>query len=316
VTGNLPDPLAAAVSPALPADDVRVLEEAYLIAAGCHRAQTRKSGEPYITHPVEVAAILARQRAGTDLVCAALLHDTAYPPDRVRERFGPGVADVLAGLARLEAGSDVASASDDVLRLKLADRLHNMRTIEYVSPARQRVKSAETLRTLVPVAARLSLTDVGLELSALASGVRHSPAPAPGATRGPSQHALALAAVLLPRAVRARWLAEWAGELAALPTARRRAGFVVSLVVAMPGLSRALRKPGPPARREGTGATAALSGVALVVTALNSDFTWPAAVVAVTALAVLTAVLFTRDDRAATRLRALIRAWRGPRRRR
>ncbi|MFG1645790.1 HD domain-containing protein [Amycolatopsis sp. NPDC049252] len=306
MTGILPDPLAAAVSPSLPTEDVRLLEEAYRFAARCHREQTRKSGDPYLTHPVEVAAILARQGAGTDLVCAALLHDTAYPADRVRERFGPGVADLLTGLARLEDRGDVASASDDVLRLKLADRLHNMRTIEYVAPARQRVKSAETLRTLVQVAARLSLTDVGLELSALASGVLHSPAPA--VARGPSQHALAFAAVLLPRAVRARWLAEWAGELAALPTARRRAGFVASLVVAMPGLSRALRRTGP--RAQGSGATAVLSGIAVVVTALNSDFTWPAAVVAVTALAVLTAVLFTRDDRAAARLHALIRAWR------
>ncbi|MDT7805404.1 MAG: diphosphokinase / guanosine-3,5-bis(diphosphate) 3-diphosphatase, partial [Actinomycetota bacterium] len=135
MTGTLPGPLVAAVSPSLPAEDVRLLEEAYRIAAGCHREQTRMSGDPYVTHPVEVAAIRAH------LVCAALLHDTAHPPDRVHDRFGPGVADILAGLARLKESRDVEAASDEVLRLKLADRLHTMRTIEYVAPARQRVKS-------------------------------------------------------------------------------------------------------------------------------------------------------------------------------
>lgn len=296
MTTHLPESLAAAVSPDLPADEVRVLEQAYLLAAEVHRGQVRHSGDPYITHPLAVATILAEQRGSTALICAGILHDTACPPSR----FGPAVADLLTGLNRLEATNDLESASDDVLRLKLADRLHNMRTIKYVAPARQRVKSAETLQTLVSVAARLGMTALGLELTALAAAVLHSPTPAP-------PRVLAVATLLLPRNLRSRWLAEWAGELAALPTARSRAGFVGSLITAMPRLAWTLRSTERPQR---SGASAVLSGIAVVVTALNTDFTWPAAVVALAALAVMTAVLFAGDDRAAKRLRALIKAWR------
>lgn len=136
---------------------------------------------------------------------------------RSAPRFGPAVADLLTGLARLEATSDVESSSDEVLQLKLADRLHNMRTIQYVHPDSQRFTSAQTLQTLVPIAARLHLTDAGLELSSLASAVLHSPAPR--TARTPTDH---LAALLLPRTTRSRWLTEWAGELAMVPTTPSR----------------------------------------------------------------------------------------------
>ncbi|MEV6877877.1 HD domain-containing protein [Amycolatopsis sp. NPDC051128] len=287
---TMPDPLAAAVSSYLPAEDVRFLEQAYRFAAESHQGQVRKSGDPYITHPVAVATILAEQRCGKDLVGAGLLHDTAGP---VPERFGAPIADLVAGLVRLEDSHDIESASDGVLRLKLADRLHNLRTIAHVLPARQRAKSAETLRILVPVAERLDLTDVSRELSALASGVlRRTP------------RVLAAAAILLPKSVRSRWVAEWTGELAALPTRRGRAGFVAGLTIAMPGLARTLR------RTERSGGNYVLSAGAIAATFLNTGLTWPAAVVAVAALAGLAAVLFAGDGTAAKRLRALIEAWR------
>src|SRR6185369_2272564 len=131
-----------------------------------------------------VATILAGQRAGKDLVCAGLLHDVP----KGFERFGTPVADLVDGLRRLEESCDATSASDEVLRLKLADRLHNLRTIEHLPPARQRLKSAQTLQTLVPVAARLDLADVSRELSALATGVLRRP-----------PRVLAVAALLLPK---------------------------------------------------------------------------------------------------------------------
>ncbi|RSD25303.1 HD domain-containing protein [Amycolatopsis eburnea] len=285
---ELPDPLAAAVSAYLPAEDVRFLEGAYRYAAEVHRGQLRKSGDPYLTHPVAVATILARQRGSRDLVCAGLLHDAPVPGP-----FGAPVAALLAGLDRLEATQDLESASDGVLRLKLADRLHNLRTIQHLDPAKRRLKSAETLETLVPIAVRLDLPDVGRELSALASGVLARP-----------PRVLAVSALLLPKAARSRWLAEWAGEIATLPTRRRRAGFVAGLAVAMPGLAWTLR------RRGRAGQSTALSLGAVAATFLNTGVTWPAAIVAVAALGVLAAVLFARDGAAARRLRELIEAWR------
>nr|WP_239071667.1 HD domain-containing protein [Amycolatopsis sp. SID8362] len=286
----MPDPLAAAVSAYLPAEDVRFLEGAYRFAAEVHRGQLRKSGDPYLTHPVAVAAILAGQRGSRDLVCAGLLHDA---PGRIPERFGAPVAALLAGLQRLEDTQDLESAPDGVLHLKLADRLHNLRTIQHLDPAKRRVKSAETLATLVPLAVRLDLPDLGRELSALASGVLARP-----------PRVLAVSALLLPKSARSRWLAEWAGEIATLPTRRRRAGFVAGLAVAMPGLAWTLR------RRGRAGQSTALSLGAVAATFLNTGVTWPAAIVAVAALGVLAAVLFARDGAAAQRLRELIEAWR------
>jgi hypothetical protein len=143
------------------------------------------------------------------------------------------------------------------------------------------------------VAERLDLTDVSRELSALASGVPRRP-----------PRVLAAAAILLPKTVRSRWLAEWTGELAALPTRRDRAGFVAGLTIAMPGLARTLR------RTERSGRNYVLPAGAVAATLLDTGLTWPAAVVAVAALAVLAAVLFAGDGTAAKRLRALIEAWR------
>ncbi|WP_439382663.1 HD domain-containing protein [Amycolatopsis lexingtonensis] len=285
---ELPGQLAAAVSAYLPAEDVRFLEGAYRFAAEAHRGELRKSGDPYITHPVAVATILAGQRGSRDLVCAGLLHDAPASGG-----FGAPVAALLAGLRHLEATQDLESASDGVLRLKLADRLHNLRTIRHLDPAKRRVKSAETLQTLVPLAVRLDLPDLGRELADLASGVLGRP-----------PRVLAFAALLLPKSARSRWLAEWAGEIATLPTWRRRAGFVAGLTVAMPGLARTLRKPGQ------GGTSTALSLGAVAATFLNSGITWPTTIVAVAALALLTAVLFARDGAAAQRLRELIEAWR------
>jgi hypothetical protein len=314
VTTDLPAPLAAATSSYLPASVLRAIDEAYRLAVECHRDQLRLSGDPYITHPVEVATILALQRAPAELVCAGVLHDVDCPAHQLRERFGSTVADLIEGLRGLEATRNVEAASDDVLRLKLADRLHNMRTISAVPSAKQTLKSAQTLQILVPVAARLHLTDVGLELSALSSAVLHAPNPEDRLPR--ARHILGIAALLLPQTARARWLTEWVGELAQLPTTRQRAGFVVGVILAMPAISLALRKQTPRARRRRPSTSAVLSGGVVATAALNTGLTWPVAVVAVAALAVVAAVLFAENDMAAQRLRALIKAWRGPRHRR
>ncbi|MFJ7213516.1 HD domain-containing protein [Amycolatopsis sp. NPDC098790] len=314
MTSNLPATLAAATSAYLPADALRLLGDAYELAVDCHRDQLRLSGDPYITHPVAVATILATQRATTELVCAGILHDVNWPAELLCERFGPAVADLVGGFRELEKTHDAEAASDDVLRLKLADRLHNMRTISYVSPAKQTSKSAQTLQILVPVAARLHLTDIGLELSALSSAVLH--APTPGCRRPQSHTTLGIAALLLPQTMRSRWLTEWAGELAMLPTARRRAGFVAGVILAMPAIAWALRKQLPRQRRRGSSTSAVLSGGAVAAAALNTGLNWPTVVVVVAALAVMAAVLFAETDVAARRLQALIKTWRNPRHRR
>ena len=177
---------------AAPIDRDRV-REAYVFACVHHGGQRRKSGEDFITHPVGVAKICAGMRLDTETLCAALLHDTVEDTsaslDEVSERFGEEIAGLVDGVTKLtgltfqsrdEAQAEnyrkmmVAMASDiRVILIKLADRLHNMRTISAMPKPKQLEKSRETLDIYAPIAHRLGIHAIKWELEDLAFQALH-----------------------------------------------------------------------------------------------------------------------------------------------
>jgi hypothetical protein len=313
MTEGMLAPVLAVAGEGWSADDRRRVVRACRVAKRLHDGQRRRSGDPYIRHPVEVAAIVAKGGAGPDTVCAALLHDviddTPYTIQRMRVDFGRGVADRVTALSSLTAAG-IASAERDVLLLKLADRLHNMRTIQFVAPDKQWNKSAETLRTLVPLARRLGMPDMGRELSELSCRVLY------GGKRGLFSSALRAAVAVLPREVRARWLAEWTAELATLPTRRSKARFVAGLIVGMPRFASILRGPTKPHRHIATVAKLVVSmavGGTWVTVTINPAVLWALAMAVVGCLFLGGAVLFATSDKPARRLREFIESWRDSR---
>jgi GTP pyrophosphokinase len=183
------EPLVAVHRRAHPKADCRMLYQAYEVAEELHRGQLRKSGEPFITHPLAVAAILAELSMDTTTLAAALLHDTVedtdYTLDQVRRDFGDELAHLVDGVTKLDkvklgeaAEAEtfrkiiVSSARDlRVLVIKLADRLHNMRTLRFKSPASQQRTARVTLKVLVPLADRLGIHVMKRELEDLALAV-------------------------------------------------------------------------------------------------------------------------------------------------
>ncbi|HEV2945431.1 MAG TPA: HD domain-containing protein, partial [Solirubrobacteraceae bacterium] len=173
-------------------DRARV-RDAFVFACEHHAAQRRKSGEDFIVHPVGVARICANMRLDTETLCAALLHDTVEDTsaslDEVRERFGDEIATVVDGVTKLtgitfqsrdEAQANnyrkmmVAMATDvRVILIKLADRLHNMRTIDAMSKQKQMEKARETLDIYAPLAHRLGIHAIKWELEDLAFATLH-----------------------------------------------------------------------------------------------------------------------------------------------
>ena len=169
-----------------PKADARLVERAYETAAYLHRDQRRRSGDAYITHPVAVAEILADLGLGGATLAAALLHDTVedtgYSLETLREDFGDEVAALVDGVTKLDKVKFgdattaetvrkmvVAMARDiRVLMIKLADRLHNMRTLRFMSEEKQQIKARETLEIYAPLAHRLGLNTVKWELEDLA----------------------------------------------------------------------------------------------------------------------------------------------------
>ena len=176
-----------------PKGDLRVLEEAYRVAEEAHEGQVRKSGEPFIEHPLAVAEILADLRLDTTTLTAALLHDTVEDTEvtlgRIQQAFGEDVARIVDGLTKLDrlefrtrelAQAEnvrkmiVAMAGDiRVLLIKLADRLHNMRTVQALSPGKQRRMATETLEIYAPLANRLGVQEVKWELEDLSFKTLH-----------------------------------------------------------------------------------------------------------------------------------------------
>ena len=179
------EPLIKTLRQYHPKADVRTLQRAYETAAYLHRDQKRRSGEPYITHPLAVATILAELGMTAPTLSAALLHDTVedtgYTLEALREDFGDEVASLVDGVTKLDRvkyGQSsaaetvrkmvVAMARDiRVLVIKLADRLHNMRTLQFMPPDKQEKKARETLEIYAPLAHRLGMNTMKWELEDL-----------------------------------------------------------------------------------------------------------------------------------------------------
>jgi GTP diphosphokinase / guanosine-3',5'-bis(diphosphate) 3'-diphosphatase len=179
--------LLGAVGGYLPPEQVGRIRDAAEFGTSAHHGQKRLSGEPFIAHPVAAAAILADLRLDADTIVAAILHDviedTPTPKDQLATRFGADVAEIVDGVTKLdqikfksreEAQAEsfrkmlLAMVRDlRVILVKLADRTHNMRTIEAMAPARRRAIARETLEIYAPIAERLGLYNMKLELEDL-----------------------------------------------------------------------------------------------------------------------------------------------------
>ncbi len=182
------DGLKASIAGYLRPTDIERIEEAYRFSDDAHRGQFRQSGEAYIHHPIAVAEILSAWQLDPHTLSAALLHDvmedTHVSKDELARRFGRPVADLVDGVSKLdriefqsaqEAQAEnfrkmlLAMARDvRVILIKLADRLHNMRTLDAVSPAKRRRVARETLEIYAPIASRLGLDALYRELQDLA----------------------------------------------------------------------------------------------------------------------------------------------------
>ncbi|MXX53124.1 MAG: bifunctional (p)ppGpp synthetase/guanosine-3',5'-bis(diphosphate) 3'-pyrophosphohydrolase, partial [Dehalococcoidia bacterium] len=176
-----------------PTDRLGVIERAYEYAEDAHRGQKRKSGEPFITHPLETAMVLADLKLDADALAAALLHDVVEDSEDIlvqdiREQFGEDIARLVDGVTKLTEAELVASGRNSdalaghtqaetirkmmmamardirVVLIKLADRLHNMRTIQYLSPAKRIEKAQETLHIYAPLAHRLGIWEMKWQL--------------------------------------------------------------------------------------------------------------------------------------------------------
>ncbi len=178
----------------LPEKRVAVVEEAYRFAERCHAGQHRQSGEPYIVHPLDAALTVAGLQLDAVAIAGALLHDVqedcGVPNEEIARRFGPDVAKLVDGVTKLErfawqspeapkADSSIqvenlrkmflAMAEDwRVVIIKLADRLHNMRTLEHLDPAKHHRIAQETMEIYAPLAARLGIWPIKWELEDLA----------------------------------------------------------------------------------------------------------------------------------------------------
>ena len=171
-----------------PSTDISMIEKAYKVASEAHEGQKRKSGEPYIIHPLCVAIILADLELGKETIVAGLLHDavedTWMTYEEVEKEFGSEVALLVDGvtkLGQLSYSADkvevqaenlrkmfLAMAKDiRVILIKLADRLHNMRTLQYMRPEKQQEKARETMDIYAPIAMRLGISKIKVELDDL-----------------------------------------------------------------------------------------------------------------------------------------------------
>ena len=171
-----------------PSEDLSIVEKAYQLAYNAHKEQKRKSGEPYIIHPICVCIILAELELDKETIVAGLLHDvvedTVFTVEELTEEFGSEIALLVDGvtkLTQLNYSSDkleiqaenlrkmfLAMAKDiRVILIKLADRLHNMRTLQYMKPQKQKEKARETMDIYAPIAQRLGISKIKIELDDL-----------------------------------------------------------------------------------------------------------------------------------------------------
>ena len=167
--------------------EVEMIEKAYIFSASVHQGQIRLSGEPYLTHPMEVCGILADMKLDAATLATGLLHDTVEDTlttlEQIEETFGKEVAFLVEGLTKISKitlGNQeerqaenfrkmiLAMSSDiRILLIRLADRIHNMRTLEFQTPERQRYISRESLDLYAPLANRLGINWMKVELEDL-----------------------------------------------------------------------------------------------------------------------------------------------------
>ncbi|MET8772919.1 HD domain-containing protein, partial [Streptomyces sp. NPDC004658] len=192
--GKLPDAISHVVEAHRahhPDADLEPLRRAYVLAESSHRGQMRKSGEPYITHPLAVTLILAELGAETTTLTASLLHDTVEDTEvtleQVREQFGEEVRYLVDGVTKLEKVDYGAAAEPETFRkmlvatgndvrvmsIKLADRLHNMRTLGVMRPEKQERIAKVTRDVLIPLAERLGVQALKTELEDLVFAILH-----------------------------------------------------------------------------------------------------------------------------------------------
>ena len=168
----------------VPDADLDIVKRAYIYSARVHEGQVRLSGEPYLSHPLEVAGILADMKLDPESITAGLLHDviedTSATPQEIKDLFGPEVLHIVSGVSKLSGltfGSSRArqaesirkmflAMADDirVILIKLADRLHNMRTLQFHGPDKRRQIAQETLDIYAPISARLGIYWIKNEL--------------------------------------------------------------------------------------------------------------------------------------------------------
>ena len=181
------EPLERIIKGYLPEEKIELVRRAFVIARDAHEGQTRSSGEPYITHPVAVACIIAEMKLDHEAVMAALLHDviedTPYTDEQLANEFGSSVADIVQGVSKLdklkfrtrqEAQVEnfrkmILAMTKDirVVLIKLADRTHNMRTLGSLRPDKRRRIAKETLEIYSPLAHRLGIEHIKNELENL-----------------------------------------------------------------------------------------------------------------------------------------------------
>ncbi len=185
------EPLVAVHRKIYPKADLSLLRRAYEVAEGRHADQLRQSGDPYITHPLAVANILAELGMDTTTLVAALLHDTVedtgYTLAALSEEFGDEVGHLVDGVTKLDRVVLGSAAEGETIRkmitamardprvlvIKVADRLHNMRTIHFLPPEKQARKARETLEVIAPLAHRLGMAAVKWELEDLSFAILH-----------------------------------------------------------------------------------------------------------------------------------------------
>ncbi|HUM33993.1 MAG TPA: HD domain-containing protein, partial [Candidatus Saccharicenans sp.] len=168
--------------------DIRTLQKAYIFAARAHQGQIRRSGEPYLSHPLEVTNLLADMHLDLTTLIAALLHDvpedTEVTVAEIRENFGREVATLVEGVTKISRVEDtspeetraetirkiILAMTDDlrVIFIKLADRWHNLKTLHFLSEDKQKRIAQETLDIYAPIANRLGMGRIRAELEELA----------------------------------------------------------------------------------------------------------------------------------------------------
>jgi HD domain len=317
---NLLAGLLRVLARARPDADMGLITRAYEVSASSHRDQWRLSGDPYITHPVAVAAILAGIGSDDATLCAGLLHDVVYDSPctlaTLRSEFGTEIADLVGATMALDGltgrdltATDVVAAAQDTkaLMIKVADRLHNMRTLRHLPPAKQVKKSTEALKVLAPVAGTLHLDAIKTELENLASTTLQRHGQRPGTASG---HVLAATTALLPASARARWRDEWLGELHTLTSRRERAAFAVQTLLGVGRLTVTLYQPEAVLKR----AFRAIFAAGVTASGLFLGGWRAVAAVTATVIAVLAAITWVlRSDDRTRRFAQLITAFRnGP----